>query len=164
MSRAMKDDSPIKPYETTTDRPGFLDGNSRVSLLGPMLGDWRDPDPVIPPDLHLVKPAKADAEGNVTCIYCSVKVPWNLATMVGSDGYSCGKHGTVIQTHSELQNVKLERPMWPWAVGIAAVIAGAGYLIWHSYTSNKREELEDQFPVAATDAQQDILAKNAARW
>jgi hypothetical protein len=55
-----------------------------------LLTDEKFPDPVVPPDLHLTRAVHADADGNVACIDCGTRVPIGQASMIGSQGYSCG--------------------------------------------------------------------------
>ncbi len=60
-----------------------------VKLGVRLLSDEKFPDPVVPPDLHLVKAVHADADGKVPCIWCGTRVPIATADMIGSDGYAC---------------------------------------------------------------------------
>src|SRR5262245_53521434 len=82
-----------------------------------ILSDPKDREPVIPPDLHLVKATKADADGNIACIFCGAKVPYAAAEMVGSTGMACGKCQVV---PAPVEGTLKRRRLWPWLIGIPA--------------------------------------------
>lgn len=56
---------------------------------GALLRDHKGRDPVVPADLADVRPAKIDADGNVTCLYCGKATPLAQADLLGSDGFAC---------------------------------------------------------------------------
>jgi hypothetical protein len=100
---------------------GFIDG------MAGFLRDPKAPAPVIPPDLHLVKPVTADADGNVTCIYCGARVAWSAAEMVGSHGFSCGRHVPAALS----PDTKIPRRVWPLALAIAAaIVVVVAFAVW----------------------------------
>ena len=135
-------------------------------FVGGVTGFLRDPKapaPVIPPDLHLVKPVVADADGNVPCWWCGAKVAWRDAQMIGSEGYSCGRHPAPA-AQQPLNLTLPRRRMWPWAVGIVAAIAGAIALIWWHQRSVARDELARRYPIVASAGEQAILDRNVDRW
>jgi hypothetical protein len=150
-------DKSMKAFDRETELPFGR-------LAGAILRDPKFPDPVVPPDLHLVKPAAVDADGNVRCIYCGRAVKWEAAQMVGSTGFECGtcQHANNWQEPVAL-DTNLKGKKWPWIVaGVlgAAAIVGA----WQFMAMKDRQELAREYPIAATDEDEALFDKHVDRW
>jgi hypothetical protein len=132
----------------------------RVSLG--VLSDHVDREPVIPADLHLVKAAKPDADGNVTCMFCGTAVPYASAEMIDSAGMACA---TCKPREVALPaTTKLQRRLWPWLVGVPVVCVAVVYGIWHHERAMDRAEYEHQYPAANSPADDAAIEKAFARW
>ena len=84
--------------------------------------DDRGREPVVPDDLHLVKAAPVDADGNVDCIYCRGKVAFTAASLIGSHGYACSR--CLAQTHAPVElpaDVRIKRGPVPYLIAFGAV-------------------------------------------
>lgn len=131
-------------------------------LLRAFLTDPKFPDPVVPPDLHLVRPVATDADGNVPCIYCRAPTPFAQALMIGSDGYACGRCNVVVvpPPPSELS---LRRSMWPWLLGGAAVVAAVvGLIVLAGRQEAARQPVDDRDAELVRQWQRLVRARNAA--
>ena len=91
-----------------------------------LLRDPKFPDPVVPPDLHLVKPVHADADGNVPCFRCGTLSPLETADLAGSQGYVCRPCQVPILTE-ELEDASL-RPRLGRKLALAAAIVAVAVL------------------------------------
>src|SRR5262245_59325461 len=116
-----------------------------------LLSDPKSPDPVIPPDLHLVKPVVADANGNVPCFYCNTRVKRADAFVIGSQGYACPAHVAFDPScpdNASLADTVIKRRLWPWVVGIAIVVVAGGAFMGWRYKVGTQRELEERYPEA----------------
>lgn len=59
---------------------------------------------------------------------------------------------------------RIRRRVWPWFVGGTVVAALVLYGIWHHEQAMDRAEREHQYPVAASAADQQVIAGALARW
>ncbi|MBA2539577.1 MAG: hypothetical protein H0V17_08080 [Deltaproteobacteria bacterium] len=139
-------------------------GTGLGGLAGAVLTDPKFPDPVVPPDLHLVKPATVDANGDVQCLYCGRAVKWEAAQLVGSAGFECGTCQHAFN-HAEATplDTRIGPRKWPWIV-IGVLAVGGGIGAWQYLAARARAELAKEFPVAASDADQDVIDRNVDRW
>jgi hypothetical protein len=95
------------------------------SLARTLLTDEKFPDPVVPPDLHLVQAVHADADGTVGCVRCQARVPLAQANMVGSDGYACAACTAAIpHAAPPVDDGALHRSPLPWLLLLAAMAVG----------------------------------------
>jgi hypothetical protein len=142
-----------------------MDRAAGVPLFGfarAVLSDPKSPDPVVPPDLHLVKPVIADASGTVPCVLCGKRVAWDAAQMMGSLGYACGVCVNAGLTAPE--DTRIRRRLWPWVAGIMVVLIGGGFALWRHLEGKAREELEREYPIAASTAELAAIDLNLERW
>jgi hypothetical protein len=87
-------------------------------------------EPVVPDDLHLVKAAPVDADGNVDCIYCRGKVAFAAASLIGSAGYACAR--CVAQTHQPVElpaDVRIRRGPVPYLIAAGVVALAVAIVV-----------------------------------
>jgi hypothetical protein len=129
------------------------------------LTDPKAPDPVVPSDLHLVRPAPVDADGNVACIRCSKKVPFQSANLAGSDGFLCLTCQVMTTAPASLPiETRVKKRMWPWFVGLGVLAAAIAVYFWIAARAERRERYEAQFPVVASAGDRNVLKAHAPAW
>jgi hypothetical protein len=133
-----------------------------VGMTSALLRDHKAPDPVVPPDLHLVKPAVADTEGNVPCVLCGRRTPWSAAALIGSLGYACATCQHAGLTTPE--DTRIRRRLWPWVLGLCLLLAGGGIALWRHLEAQQRAELEREYPIAASTAELQAFELHLDRW
>jgi hypothetical protein len=138
-------------------------GFDAVGIGRAIFDDKHAPDPVVPPDLHLVKPATVDADGNVTCLWCRQPVPVASADLVGSDGYVC-RPCNVKMGASDVPVELSRRRVWPWLAGGGIAVAGISIGVYVLHARNEAEQLAKEYPIAATSRAELLLERHAPAW
>jgi hypothetical protein len=133
----------------------------RVSLG--VLSAHKDREPVVPPDLHLVKAAKPDGDNNVPCMYCGTLVPYAAAVMIDSAGMACGTCQRPTGPALPI-DTKIRRRVWPWFVGGTLAAGLVLYGIWHHEQAMDRAEYEHEYPAANRPGDDAVIARNLERW
>lgn len=127
--------------------------------LSPLLTHSKGFDPVVPPDLHLVKPTPVAADGTVECIRCGRRVKWEVASLLGSDGFACDGCSSAPTFTAD---TNLARRKWPWIVGgvmVVCIAVSAAVVVVRQRTAIARE-----FPIEASDAERAVLDAHSQRW
>jgi hypothetical protein len=148
---------------------GVVEKMTGIDFVGGTLGFLRDPkdrDPVVPPDLHLVVPAKVDADGNITCVWCKRLEKWEAAQMIGSAGFACAACARM-QAAPALglpENLSVRRRVWPWFLGAGVLGVAVIAVIVHHERAQARAELEAEYPVANSASDDALIDRALERW